>query len=185
MNKYSKTKTSKKKQNKKQKNIKNIFKTTQGPSSQIIPSKLLKNQTKIKNKVTTTTPKYYNIPVSINTNTNRNKKPKIITDPSSFFYYNYSKVKSSEESVKEYLKFVKNITITYPVMIPSREDIKSRESFRKNQKQKEKSRDLNSNRNSKSFTQKPTTTTLLRIITTTPKERTTGNFENISKKKKK
>lgn len=107
---------------------------------------------------------------------NRNKKPKIITDPSSFFYYNYSKFKTSEESVKEYLKFIKNITITYPVMIPSREDIKARDPFRKNQKQKEKSRDLNSNRNSKAFTPKPTTTTVLEIFTTTPKEKTTGNF---------
>lgn len=142
-----------------------------------VPTKLLlKNQTKIKNKLTTASPKY-NMPVSLNVNTNRNKKPKIITDPSSFFYYNYSKIKSSEESVKEYLKFIKNITITYPVMIPSREDIKSRDSFRKSQKQKEKSRDLNSNRNSKSFTQKPTATPLLRVITTTPKRKTTtGNF---------
>lgn len=177
MNKYSKAKSSKKKQNKKQKNIKNLIKATQSPS-QILSSKLLKNQTKIRNKVaTTTTPKYF-IPVSLNTNVNRNKKPKIILDPSSFFYYNYSKFRPSEDSVKEYFKYVKNITITYPVMIPSRDDVKSRDSFRKSQKQKEKSRDLNSNRNNnKAFTQKPTTTTLLEIFTTTPKEKTTGNLK--------
>lgn len=169
-------KVSKKKQNKKQKNSKSASKIALVPSiPTFVSAKLLKNQTKIKNKNFTTTPKYY-IPVSINTNMNKNKKPKPITDPSSFFYYNYSKFRTSEESVKEYLKFIKNITITYPVMIPAREDVKSRDSFRKNQKQKEKSRDLNSNRNSKPFTQKtPTSTTILDLFTTTPKDRTTGN----------
>lgn len=83
----------------------------------------------------------------------KNKKPQKLTpevtsEMSPYFYaINSNKFKNSEESVRPYLKFVKNITITYPVIIPSRDNTKYRDPFRKSEKQKEKSRDINSNRN--------------------------------------
>lgn len=87
-------------------------------------------------------------------------------DASPYFYaVNANKYKNSEESVKPYLKFVKNITITYPVIIPARDNVK-----RKPQKQKEKSRDVNSNRNINHFTAKPTT------VMTSRGNKTTGNL---------
>lgn len=93
-------------------------------------------------------------------------------DGSPYFYaINTNKYKNSEESVKPYLKFVKNITITYPVIIPARDNVKYRESVRKPQKQKEKSRDLNSNRNLNQFTSKPLPTSAI-----TARGKTTGNL---------
>lgn len=86
-------------------------------------------------------------------------------DGSQYYYaISTNKYKNSEESVKPYLKFVKNITITYPVIIPARDNVK-----RKPQKQKEKSRDVNSNRNLNHFTSKPTTVM-------TSRGKTTGNL---------
>lgn len=63
-----------------------------------------------------------------------------------------------EQLVKHYLKFVKNVTITYPIMIPAR-DSSDKKSYKKSQKLKEKSRDIQSsdfNPNMKPFFPKPT-----------------------------
>ncbi|XP_066152913.1 proprotein convertase subtilisin/kexin type 4-like isoform X3 [Euwallacea fornicatus] len=73
--------------------------------------------------------------------------------PSDFSPYFYaisnSKLKLSHENmVKHYLKFVKNVTITYPVMIPAR-DSTEKKNFKKSQKLKEKSRDVNFSQNIK------------------------------------
>lgn len=156
LNKVNKTKTNnifKKKNSKKQKN-KNFQK--------IITTKPPKTQMKLKLK--NTTPKNY---VPNVTNLKNRKITKTTTEFSPYFYaINNSKYKNSEESVKQYLKFVKNITITYPVMIPSRELSKPRE-FKKSQKQKEKSRDINSNRNV--FTSKTTELTTFQTTTSSPK----------------
>lgn len=96
-------------------------------------------------------------------------------DGSPYFYaIHTNKYKNSEESVKPYLKFVKNITITYPVIIPSRDNIKYRDPIRKPQKQKEKSRDVNSNRNLNHFSSKPTSTVMTSAVTAGGKK-TTGN----------
>jgi hypothetical protein len=54
-------------------------------------------------------------------------------------------------------------------MIPSRDFAKPRESFKKSQKQKEKSRDINSNRNAKVFTSKTTELTTYQTTTSSPK----------------
>lgn len=63
-------------------------------------------------------------------------------------------------------------------MIPALDSIKSRDSFRKLQKQKEKSRDINSNSNdSKLFTTKPSTSataTVSKLFTAKPWDKTTG-----------
>lgn len=134
----------------------------------------------MRNKNISPTPRY-NL-VNLNTNSVKSKKlPKPQFDVSPFFYSsNISKFKS-DEKVKQYMKFVKNITITYPIMIPvpvrggSGGD--GRDSFRKLQKQKEKSRDINSNRNGKVFSTRPTVSSLNEITVTssTSKERkTTG-----------
>ncbi|XP_015840650.2 furin-like protease 1, isoforms 1/1-X/2 isoform X1 [Tribolium castaneum] len=160
-NKVNKTKTNnifKKKNSKKQRN-KNLQKvtTTKPPKSQY--------KLKLKN----TTPK---ISVPNVTNSKNRKIAKTTTEFSPYFYaINTSKYKNSEDSVKQYLKFVKNITITYPVMIPSREMSKPRESFKKSQKQKEKSRDINSNRNAKVFTSKTTELTTYQTTTSSPRGR--------------
>jgi subtilisin-like proprotein convertase family protein len=161
-NKLNKTKSNafKKKNSKKQKN-KNLQKsvtTVKPPKSQY------------KSKIKNTTPKYY-VPNVTNINYTKNRKvTKTTTEFSPYFYaINSSKFKNSEESVKQYLKFVKNITITYPIMIPSRDFAKPRESFKKSQKQKEKSRDINSNRNAKVFTSKTTELTTYQTTTSSPK----------------
>ncbi|XP_022901690.1 proprotein convertase subtilisin/kexin type 4-like isoform X1 [Onthophagus taurus] len=110
------------------------------------------------------------IVLSSNKSQNKQSKNKITASPykkknqkpeSSFFYaVNSSKFRNGAD--RDYFKLFKNFTITYPVMIPSLDNVKSREptSFRKAQKQKEKSRDLNSNINSKLYpsTTPPTTT---------------------------
>ncbi|XP_017773693.1 PREDICTED: furin-like protease 1 isoform X2 [Nicrophorus vespilloides] len=72
---------------------------------------------------------------------------------SSFYYAVNSKLN----------EFAKNITITYPVMIPAREFEKTRVDYRKIQKQKEISRDINSNR--KNFTPRPNSSDQLLNIT--------------------
>lgn len=105
------------------------------------------------------------------------------TEGGNYFYaVNNSKFRNAGQGVKEYLKFVKNITITYPVMIPAPDSIKSRDSFRKLQKQKEKSRDINSNSNDKLFTTKPSTsaTTSVAKLTTKPWDKTTGNHTKLN-----
>lgn len=113
----SKNKSNKKKNSKKQK---------------VKPSKAVGRS---KSKNSELTPKYNNKKVT----------DPVPSDVSPYFYaVNLNKFKTSEEGVKPYLKFVKNITITYPVIIPARDSIKFN---RKTQKQKEKSRDINSNRN--------------------------------------
>ncbi|XP_050314686.1 furin-like protease 1, isoforms 1/1-X/2 isoform X1 [Anthonomus grandis grandis] len=67
---------------------------------------------------------------------------------SPYFYAISNTKKFDQESmVKHYLKFVKNVTITYPIMIPTRED-SEKKGFKKLQKMKEKSRDINFNRKS-------------------------------------
>lgn len=110
--------------------------------------------------------------------------PKPTPDILPFFYStNNSKFRPSDENVKQYLKFVKNISITYPVMIPSPEAGKPRDGFRKLQKQKEKSRDVNSNRNNKQLnTKTPQATTIanaIELLTLTDKDvRTTGKDYN-------
>lgn len=109
----------------------------------------------------------------------KNKKtPKVTTELSPFFYsVNASKYRSHEESVKPFLKFVKNITIAYPIMIPAREPVKSRESYKSKQKQKEKSRDVNSNRNLKNFPTKTVDlTTIAEPTTAEVKDKATGKF---------
>lgn len=82
-----------------------------------------------------------------------------------FYAVSTNKYKTSEESVKPYLKFVKNITITYPVIIPARDNVK-----RKPLKQKEKSRDVNTDRNLNHFTSKPVP------FRTTSRGKTAGNL---------
>lgn len=80
------------------------------------------------------------------------------SDFSPYFYaVSNSKLKLSHENmVKHYLKFVKNVTITYPVMIPARES-QDKKNFKKGQKLKEKSRDINFNsQNLKIFLPKST-----------------------------
>lgn len=141
--------------------------------SLILSTKSPKLQSKPKLKESHQMPKY-NLPVY----TIKSKKiPKPTTEISPYFYsLNNSKFKSTDEGVKPYLKFVKNITITYPIMIPARENIKLHDSIKKSQKQKEKSRDLNSNRNLKMFTAKPIeVTTIMKPSIAATKERTTGN----------
>lgn len=159
----------KKKNIKKQKNKNNQFKTV---SSSNNTTKMPKIQYKLKLK--NTTPKY--LPTNVTTNTiinynNKNKKvTRTTTEISPYFYaINISKFKNSEK----YLKFVKNITITYPVMIPARDiSSKPRDPSKKSQKPKEKSRDINSNRNAKIFTSsiKPTqlTTITQKFVTNSP-----------------
>lgn len=98
--------------------------------------------------------------------------------PPSPYYYaiNNTKFQNVGDIGKQYWKFIKNISITYPIMIPARDGTKSRDHFKKAQKQKEKSRDLNSNRNTKLYTPKPPeATTLLQTLTTNSKDMTTGN----------
>lgn len=89
------------------------------------------------------------LPVSFTTTT---------TDFSPYFYaVSNSKIKLDHDSmVKHYLKFVKNVTITYPVMIPSRDVVFDKKNYKKSQKLKEKSRDINFNHNMKAFLQKTT-----------------------------
>lgn len=159
----SKSNTSKKKTSKKQKTVKNISKNATFHKSDI----------KAKAKELELTIKYDDI-----ANVVKNKKvSKVTTEMSPYFYsINNTKYKIAKESVKPYLKFVKNITITYPVMIPARENVKSRDSFKKSQKQKEKSRDLNSNRNVKILSSKPVeVTTFVKPSTKNTKENITGN----------
>lgn len=115
--------------------------------------KNLKKQ-KIKPPKTVSRPKVKSPEITFKYNSlTKNKKlqkliPEVTSEVSPYFYaVNSNKFKNSEESVKPYLKFVKNITITYPVIIPSRDNTKYRDPFRKSEKQKEKSRDINSNRN--------------------------------------
>ncbi|KAF7267577.1 hypothetical protein GWI33_019215 [Rhynchophorus ferrugineus] len=101
----------------------------------------------------------------------RNKKPPVpftsttTTDFSPYFYaVSNSKIKLDHDSmVKHYLKFVKNVTITYPVMIPSRDVVFDKKNYKKSQKLKEKSRDINFNHNMKAFLQKTTEKPIARI----------------------
>lgn len=154
-------------------------------------SKKQKNRNVYKALSTTKSPKFRIKPKTISSKnifnvTSYTKNRKIIKATTEFSPYFYAidntKFKTSDESVKQYLKFVKNITITYPVMIPSRELSKPRESIKKIQKQKEKSRDINSNRNTKVFTTKTSELTHFIVTTSTPKGKL-GNcmFELISK----
>lgn len=87
------------------------------------------------------------------------KKVQTTTELSPYFYAisnSNPKAKLDQESVRQYLKFVKNITITYPIIIPSRDSIKTFTTLKKSQKLKEKSRDINSNRNIKLVVPKTT-----------------------------
>lgn len=82
--------------------------------------------------------------------------------------------------MKQYYKFVKNITITYPILIPAKEIIvRPPEVVTKTLKQKEKSRDINSNRDLKTFTPKTQAISATRATTTSPKLRTTGKFNKL------
>ncbi|KAL3289646.1 hypothetical protein HHI36_023055, partial [Cryptolaemus montrouzieri] len=122
-----------------------------------------------KNKIKVTIPKA--IPTTPSNKYKKVSRP--TTELSPYFYaINNSKYKNSDDGVKQYLKFVKNITITYPILIPARDVMKPPEIMKKTQKQKEKSRDINSNRDLKGFSSKPQVTTPL-ITTTTPKIKTT------------
>lgn len=165
----SKTTNLKKKNPKKQKTVKNSLQ--KNFTVPIKPPKL-QIKSKLKDLLNTTTTNY-NLPIYVL----KNKKTKATTEISPYFYsVNSSKFKNTEDGVKPYLKFVKNITITYPVMIPARENMKSRDSFKTKQKQKEKSRDLNSNRNLKIFP--PKSVELSTFTETSPsvvKEKVTGN----------
>lgn len=113
-----------------------------------------KNQTKPKLKPYSTTTNPKNI-ISFNIN-NSFKNKKLAATFSPYFYLANGSNFASNESVKHYWKFVKNISITYPIMIPARDGGKARDPFKRIQKQKEKSRDINSNRNVKLYTPKPT-----------------------------
>lgn len=114
----------------------------------------MKNQTKTKSKPYTTTTIPKNI-ISFNINNNfKNKKLAATFSP--YFYIVNGSNFANNESVKHYWKFVKNISITYPIMIPARDGAKPRDPFKRIQKQKEKSRDINPNRNVKLYTTKPT-----------------------------
>ncbi|XP_060536835.1 furin-like protease 1, isoforms 1/1-X/2 isoform X2 [Cylas formicarius] len=128
-NKQTKSNGGTKKKNKKQKH-KNLTKTSKNfnkPKGKI-SSKELNNTISIKiKKISTTT-----------------------TDVSPYFYA----VSNSKLKIDHYLKFVKNITITYPVMIPARDVAKNFN--KKGQKLKEKSRDINFNHNMKVFVPKST-----------------------------
>lgn len=160
-NKINKTKTTNSLKKKNIKKQKNKMLTTKPPK---IPNKL---------KAKHTTPRYFFQNIT-NVSYLKNKKlTKPTTEYSPYFYaINNSKYKTSEESVRQYLKFVKNITITYPVMIPARDISKP---FKKSQKQKEKSRDINSNRNSKVFTVKPPELTTVVTTTTSQNGKKLGN----------
>lgn len=136
-------------------------------------SKKQKNKNVIKSISTTKSPKFKLKPKTIPNVTGYTKNRKVIKATTEFSPYFYAidntKFKTTDENVKPYLKFVKNITITYPVMIPSRELSKPRESIKKIQKQKEKSRDINSNRNAKVFTTKTSELTHFVVTTSSPK----------------
>lgn len=141
----------------------------------------------LKNSIATTRPpsfenKVQAKPATVNT-TLRIKKPLVSnSDVSPYFYavsnYNNNKIRLDQNNVKQYLKFVKNITITYPVMIPARNFIKNNNQ-KKSQKLKEKSRDINSNRNLKLVPN--ATTTAETVLTTKPTLAThkdnIGNFQ--------
>lgn len=163
----SKSNSSKKKNSKKQKSVKSVNK------NMTFGLKVQKADVKPKLKETELTLKY-----NVGTNVFKSKKvSKVTTEMSPYFYsVNNSRYKNAEEGVKPYLKFVKNITITYPVMIPARGNVKSRDSFTKSQKQKEKSRDLNSNRNLKILSSKPIeATTFIEQSVTNAQEKIAGN----------
>lgn len=168
--------TNKKKNNKnKQRNEKH---STKSPSL----SSKAKAPNKSKNKNFLSTPKYFT-PNNLYPPAHNSKKkfPKPTEGVNFFYAVNNSKFRNGH-GVKEYLKFVKNITITYPVMIPALDNIKSRDSFRKIQKQKEKSRDINSNSNHKLFTTKSSplaTTHVAKFFTAKPRNKTTGNMRKI------
>lgn len=154
--------SSKKKQNKKQK--------SRNPMKATVPSKSIKNKIKQKSKPTS----IYSMPINLYSQVK--KKPMQPIEGSSFHYtIDNTKFRTVGENVKEYLKFVKNITITYPIMIPSVENVKSRDPLRKMQKQKEKSRDLNSKPSNKLITARPPLTkTTTYVFTTKHPEKTTG-----------
>ncbi|XP_072402021.1 uncharacterized protein [Diabrotica undecimpunctata] len=113
----------------------------------------------------------------------KTKKPAVTgSDVSPYFYavsnYNNNKVRLDQNSVKQYLKYVKNITITYPVMIPARNVIKNFSTPKKSQKLKEKSRDINSNRNLKLIVPKTTEIPLTTKAFSTHKD-SSGNLHGI------
>uniref|UniRef100_A0A6P7G4S6 furin n=1 Tax=Diabrotica virgifera virgifera TaxID=50390 RepID=A0A6P7G4S6_DIAVI len=113
----------------------------------------------------------------------KTKKPVVTgSDVSPYFYavsnYNNNKVRLDQNSVKQYLKYVKNITITYPVMIPARNVIKNFSTPKKSQKLKEKSRDINSNRNLKLIVPKTTEISLTTKAFSTHKD-SSGNLHGI------
>ncbi|XP_056646540.1 furin-like protease 1, isoforms 1/1-X/2 isoform X2 [Diorhabda sublineata] len=114
-------------------------------------------------------------------NNNKNKKTSVTSaDVSPYFYaasnYNNNKVRLNQNSVKQYLKFVKNITITYPVMIPARNVIKNYNNPKKTQKLKEKSRDINSNHNLKLVVAKTTEIPATTKTSLTTRKDSSGNF---------
>ncbi|XP_030762286.1 furin-like protease 1, isoforms 1/1-X/2 isoform X1 [Sitophilus oryzae] len=73
-----------------------------------------------------------------------------------FYAISNNKVRIDDSVVKHYLSFVKNVTITYPVMIPSTDVVVDKKNYKKSQKLKEKSRDINFNHNTKMFAMKTT-----------------------------
>ncbi|XP_049818358.1 furin-like protease 1, isoforms 1/1-X/2 isoform X2 [Aethina tumida] len=117
------------------------------------------------------------VSTSFSVNTKNKKDAQTSTTDISPYFYATSNNKHiiDQDSVVKYFKNVKNYTITYPVMTPHRDVIKTYNTYKKNQKMKEKSRDINLNRNSNAYVQKTT------VLTTTSKKPTvkgitTGNF---------
>lgn len=168
---------SKKKNIKKQKNNKNIAKTITSAPPTPLP-KLLKNSSKYKFKSNNTASKDLLV---LSSNVQYAKKKKIfnssVTMSPYFYAFNNTKFQNLGENGKQYSKFGKNFSITYPIMVPARDGTKARDPFKKAQKQKEKSRDLNSNRNIKVFTPRPSeATTLLEALTSNIKDKSTGNI---------
>lgn len=139
-----------------------MFKTTQ-----------IKNQTKTKHRSysTTTVPK--NI-ISFNLDSGFKNKKLAATFSPYFYIVNGSNL-ANNESVNHYWKFVKNISITYPIMIPAREGTKARDPFKRVQKQKEKNRDINSNRNVKSYIPKSDEVTA--VFHTKARDKANGKFK--------
>lgn len=151
-------------------------------------SKKLKNKNAQKLYLfTTKVPKLYNnnnkIKPKINVKEQSISSKKVTTTERSPYFYSVSNtnLKFDHDSVvKQYLKFVKNITITYPIMIPARDLMKTYNFNKKAQKLKEKSRDINSNRNIKVFIPTPIVETILPTQKTTAITKeiaTTGNYK--------
>lgn len=144
-----------------------------------LKSKNVLTVSKIVKKIKKTKTKniFKELSTSFSVNTKNKKDAQTSTTDISPYFYATSNNKHiiDQDSVVKYFKNVKNYTITYPVMTPHRDVIKTYNTYKKNQKMKEKSRDINLNRNSNAYVQKTT------VLTTTSKKPTvkgitTGNF---------